>query len=186
MDTLTAFTGPRSMTALFVFVGFECSLGPALQNREMRWTMPPERREIALVFLSLAAYFFAYNLESLGIDTAATKGTVFRHIGLGTTKDIGADGRKPPGWRDKLEDEIFGQWPWDQGYVVGHLREGGQPVGTGRHGASWIWRQKQEPLSEESFTDSVNNALERWGDDIPQTKVVKHAPGEVPSSLFSN
>lgn len=139
----------------------------------------PERREITLVFLSLAAYFLAYNLEPLGIDASATKGTVFRHIGLGTTKDLDSDGRKPPGWRDKLEDDIFGQWPWDKGYIMGHLRERGQSVGTGRHGALWIWRQKQEPPSETSFADSVNNALERWGDDIPQTKVVKHVPGKV-------
>ena len=54
------------------------------------------------------------------------------------------DGRKPPGWRDRLETEIYGDWMWDEGHVVGHLRERSQPVVTSRHGCVLVveeeWR----------------------------------------------
>ena len=144
----------------------------------MRWTAPPDRREIALVLVLLAICFFAYNLETVRVDTTATQGALLRTFGLGRTKAIGADGRKPPGWRDRLENEIFGDWKWDEGHVIGHLRERSQPEVSGRHGASWLWTHSPVKSGEERIT--VHNALERWGEDIRQTKVVKHAPGETP------
>lgn len=141
----------------------------------MRWTARPERREIILVILSLAVYFFAYNLDTLGVDGGMARKILYKTTGFGKTNIIGPDGRKPPGWRDSLETAIFGDWVWDEGHVVGHFRERSQPVVTSRHGASWLWRKNTIPPSEES----VHNALQRWGKDIPQTNVVKHVPGEL-------
>ncbi|KDR80331.1 hypothetical protein GALMADRAFT_61700 [Galerina marginata CBS 339.88] len=148
----------------------------------MRWTAPPDKREITLVILCLTVYFLAYNidasLQTLGIDPAATQGAVFSRLGLGRSKDIGKDGRKPPGWRDSLEGAIFGDWTWDEGHVAGDGKERYQPKGTGRHGATWMERPKSVKVDDQAFGDStVDNALQRWGDDLPQTRLVKHVPG---------
>lgn len=156
--------------------GGRTRIASALDFPRMRWTAPPDRREIALVLVLLAIYFFVYNPQPFGVNTTATQGALLRSFGLGGTKAIGADGRKPPGWRDRLENEIFGDWKWDEGYVMGHLREKSQPKVSGRHGASWLWTHRAVKPGEEGIT--VHNALERWEGDIRQTKVVKHAPGE--------
>jgi len=147
----------------------------------MRWTAPPDRREIALVLVSLFAFFFAYHFDTsfelLGVDPAATQGAVLRRLGLGK-KDIGADGRKPAGWRDRLEVDIFGDWQWDKGHVAGHGRERSQPKGTGRHGATWIGKKAVAKIPEAQRPEStVDKALERWGNDIPLTEMIKHVPG---------
>ena len=153
---------------------------------DMRWTAPPDKREIALVFLSLTIYFLAYNvdasLEILGIDPSVARGAVFSRLGLGS-RVIGKDGRKPPGWRDSLETEIFGDWPWDEGHVAGNGDERSQRKGTGRHGATWTRQGRKDdergtvhgPLRE----PTVSNALQRWGRDLPQTEVVKHVSGNI-------
>jgi len=141
----------------------------------MRWTAHPERREVALVVLAFAVYFFAFNMDTLGTDGGMTRRILYKTTGFGQTRIIGPDGRKPLGWRDSLESEIFGDWVWDEGHVVGHLRERSQPVVATRHGASWLWRKNPVRLSG----DSVHSALQRWGDDIPQTRVITHAPGEL-------
>ncbi|KAJ3506355.1 hypothetical protein NLJ89_g6912 [Agrocybe chaxingu] len=150
----------------------------------MRWSAPPERREIALVLLSLIAYFFAYNLDAslnlIGVDPQATQGALFRNIGLGKTRVIGPDGRKPPGWRDPLEMDIYGEWQWEEGHVAGEGKERSQPTVSGRHGATWRAQQEMMNTSpgDQSFSEStVDNALQRWGEDVPQTQVVKHVPG---------
>jgi hypothetical protein len=143
----------------------------------MRWTARPERREIVLVVLCFAVYFFAYNLDTLGIDGGMTRKILYKTTGFGQTRIIGSDGRKPPGWRDTLEVDIFGDWVWDEGHVVGNFRERSQPIVAGRHGVSWLWRKKPGRLSGDPV-DSVHNALQRWGNDIPQTKVLSHVPGE--------
>ncbi|KAG2008231.1 hypothetical protein CC2G_013686 [Coprinopsis cinerea AmutBmut pab1-1] len=149
----------------------------------MRWLSRPERRELILALFSISIYLFAYNLETslnfVGIDPVAAQGTVLRSLGLGSTKVIGRDGRKPPGWRDELELEIFGSWDWQEGNVAGDGAERNQGKGSGRHGAQWVRRDTINRLNTRSPQDneSVNNARLWWGDDIPLTQVIKHAPG---------
>ncbi|KAF8903321.1 hypothetical protein CPB84DRAFT_1814696 [Gymnopilus junonius] len=119
----------------------------------------PDKREITLILLSLIIYFLA-------------------RLGFGRTRVIGKDGRKYPGWRDSLELAIFGDWTWEEGHVAGDGSERSQPKGTGRHGAMWIENPRAIQVDDEPLGDStVDNALQRWGDDLPQTRVVKHAPG---------
>ena len=130
----------------------------------MRWIAPLERREVALVFVSLAVYFLAYNFEMsvefLGIDPVATHRVVFGGFGLGETV-IGKDGRKPPGWRDTLEADVYGEWNWDEGHIAFDPMQKLQLKESGK--------------SHDELT--VNDALQRWGKDIPQTQLLKHAPG---------
>jgi len=160
----------------------------------MRWTAPPDKREITLILLSLTIYFLAYNvdtsLEILGIDPTAAKGAVFSRLGL-RSRVIEKDGRKPPGWRDSLEAEIFGDWSWDEGHVAGDGKERSQLKGTGRHGATWKQQGRSNVVREsikQPFGElTVSNALLRWGEDPPQTEVVKHVSGMFidPVNLFS-
>ena len=134
----------------------------------MRWLALPERREIALVFISLVVYFVAYNFEMsvefLGIDPVMTHRVVFGGLGLKTL--IGKDGRKPPGWRDALESDVYGDWNWDEGYTVSES----QLKVNGKYPASW---ERKDPI--DGLT--VNDALQRWERDIPKTQLLKHAPG---------
>ncbi|KAF9482293.1 hypothetical protein BDN70DRAFT_801817 [Pholiota conissans] len=157
----------------------------------MRWTAPPERREIGLVLLCFFAYFLAYNIEVtlqvLGIDAAATKakGAVLSRLGVGNTV-IGDDGLRPAGWRDKLELDVFGDWEWSQGHVAGDGTERSQSKGSGRHGAQWIARKDVQDIAgvQEPFGDStVNDGLQNWGKDLPETAIVGHASGY---TIFDN
>ncbi|TFK26554.1 hypothetical protein FA15DRAFT_667237 [Coprinopsis marcescibilis] len=148
----------------------------------MRWTARPERREICLVLFCVAVYLFSYNIEAsidlVGIGALAAQDALLKHLGLGETKLLDADGRKPPGWRDKLESDIFGDWAWDEGYIAGDEAGRSSKRGSSRHGAQWIRRDTigtlgqatQEPLT-------VNDALSTWGEDPPTTRVIKHTPG---------
>ena len=133
----------------------------------MRWLAPPERREIILVFISLIVYFLAYNfelsVEFLGIDPVTTHRVVFGGLGLKTL--IGKDGRKPAGWRDTLEMDVYGDWDWDEG----HTASESHPIG--KYTSSW------EKKGEKYGKLTVNDALQRWEGDIPQTQLLKHAPG---------
>ena len=143
----------------------------------MRWIVPPERREIALVLISLTVYFLAYNFEMsvefLGIDPVTTHQVVFGGLGLKTL--IGKDGRKPPGWRDPLEMDVYGDWDWDEG----HTASDGHPKVVGNHvPPSWGWKD------EKYGKLTVNDALQRWEGDIPQTQLLKHAPGLCSLSRF--
>ena len=130
----------------------------------------PERREIALVFISLIVYFIAYNFEMsvefLGIDPVKTHRMVFGGLGLKTL--IGKDGRKPPGWRDALEMDVYGDWNWDEGYTASESQlkvNGKYPASVGRKNTG------------EAGKLTVNDALQRWERDIPQTQLLKHTPG---------
>ena len=120
----------------------------------MRWLAPPDRREITLIIFSICTYFLAYNFETslrlFGIDPVASQGAFFRKIGLGKTKLIGNDGRKPPGWRDALETEIFGDWRWDENHIAGDGEERSQSSGNGRHGATWIGSKAAGDLDRKS------------------------------------
>ena len=136
----------------------------------MRWLAPPEKREISLVLICLTVYFLAYNLEMsmefLGIDPVTTHRVVFGGVGLHTL--IGKDGRKPPGWRDQLEMDVYGDWEWNEGHTAS---DSSQPKITGNYSATWRW--KDERYGEVT----VNDALQRWGENIPQTQLLKHVPG---------
>jgi len=148
----------------------------------MRWAAPLERREVALILFSISAYLLAYNIETslnyVGIDPVAAQGALFRTVGLGRTKVIADDGRKPYGWRDTLELSIFGHWGWQKDYIAGYGTERSQRKGTGRHGAQWMERRVARSLDSVRFGEStVNDAHRWWMDDIPTTRLVKHIPG---------
>lgn len=155
----------------------------------MGWLSPPDRREITLLLFCIAVYILAYNLETslqlLGVDSVATSGAVFSRIGLGKTRAIDRDGRKPSGWRDILELDIYGDWAWDEGHVAGNGDERTQRAGTGRHGATWVGRSEIGEVSGKLFGEvPVDQALRWWRDDVPQTKVLKHTPGASLSYLL--
>jgi hypothetical protein len=148
----------------------------------MGWLSPPERREITLLLFCIAVYILAYNLETslqlLGVDSVATSGALFSRVGLGKTRAIDRDGRKPNGWRDSLENEIYGDWRWDEGHVAGNGDERTQRVGTGRHGAAWASKADIGDVAGDPFGQvSVDEALQWWRDDVPQTKIKYHVPG---------
>lgn len=151
----------------------------------MRWTAPPDRREVALVLFSLTVFILSYNIDNsvrlLGFDPEAAHGVLLSTLGFGSSKVISQDGRKPPGWRDALENEIFGSWGWDEGQVAGDGTERSQGKGVGNHNATWIGREATGPLRGGRFGDTtVNEGFLRWEDDIPQSKIVRHVAGEPP------
>jgi hypothetical protein len=144
----------------------------------MRWTAAPEKREIALIIISLVVYFIAYNfemyMEFLGIDPVATRRVVFTGFGLGKTQVIGKDGRKPPGWRDALEIDVYGDWNWDEGHTALDDLQRSRLDVIGKDSATWSGKKD----TNERFGElTVNDALQRWEGDIPQTQLLKHAPG---------
>ncbi|KAF5357195.1 hypothetical protein D9756_006594 [Leucocoprinus leucothites] len=147
----------------------------------MGWLSPPDRREITLLLFCIGTYILAYNLETslrvLGVDSVATSGALFSRIGLGKTRAIDRDGRKPNGWRDHLEHAIYGDWKWDEGHTAGNGGERTQKVGKGRHGAVWASKADVGQAGDVSGEASVDEALQWWRDDFPQTRVLKHAPG---------
>ncbi|KAH6917882.1 hypothetical protein BKA70DRAFT_1245623, partial [Coprinopsis sp. MPI-PUGE-AT-0042] len=95
------------------------------------------------------------SLNYVGIDAAVAQGALLRHLGLGATTIIGKDGRKPVGWQDRLELDIFGDWDWEEGNIAGNAAERSQGKGSGRHGAQWVRRDTT----------------------VPTTVVLKHVPG---------
>lgn len=148
----------------------------------MRWTAPPDRREITLLLFALTVFTVSYNLDTsirlLGFDPAATEGAVLSRFGLGGTKLIEKDGRKPAGRRDALEKEIFGDWGWDEGHVAGDGRERSQAKGTGRHGAVWASTSDTNKVGvNEQVSPTVNDGLKWWNEDLPETVLMKHVPG---------
>lgn len=148
----------------------------------MRWTAPPDRREIALVLFSLSVFLVSYNLDNsirlFGLDPEAAHGVVMNRLGFGSPKIIGNDGRRPPGYRDALENEIFGTWRWDEGEVAGDGAERTQPEVVGKHDALWLGREETGALGGKVFGDTtVNDGFLRWQEDIPQSKLLRHVPG---------
>jgi hypothetical protein len=148
----------------------------------MRWTAPLERRELMLVLFSLAVFSFSYNIDNsirlLGLDPEAAHGVVSSTLGFGNSKLIGKDGRKPAGWRDALEAEIFGPWGWDEGHVAGDGAERSQLKDTGKYGALWAGQKETGDVRNKFLGEStVNEGFLKWGDDIPQSKVVRHTAG---------
>jgi hypothetical protein len=150
----------------------------------MRWTAPPTRREVTLVLFSLTVFILSYNLDSslrlLGFDPIYTDGSYLSRLGLTRSSAIGSDGRKPRGWRDKLEREIFGDWGWDVGHIAGDGKERTQKRGVGRYGAQWIGRAETGAVEGGVFgNDKAHDVVSWWGNNVPTAKLVKHIPGEL-------
>lgn len=153
----------------------------------MTWFSLPDRRELTLILFSLTVYLISYNIDTsltlLGLNPSATEGAVLTRLGLGGTKYIDSDGRKPEGWRDALEEQAYGKWTWDTGHVAGDGSERSQTKGMGRHGAMWV-SKRMPGATTSSFLglSTVDQALLWWHDDLPVTKLVKHAPGTYTST----
>lgn len=148
----------------------------------MRWMAPLERRELTLILFALTVFFFAFNIDNsirvLGFDPEAAHGVVSSTLGFGNSKLIGKDGRKLPGWRDGLENDIFGSWGWDEGHIAGDGEERSQVKDTGKYGALWAGQKETGEVTNKVLGETtVNQGFWRWRDDIPQSKVVQHAPG---------
>ncbi|PFH49927.1 hypothetical protein AMATHDRAFT_146494 [Amanita thiersii Skay4041] len=148
----------------------------------MKWTAPPDRRELTLLLFSLIIYLVAYNLDTslrlFGLNPSTTQGVVLTRLGLGGTKYITDDGRKPEGWRDDMEEDVYGSWPWDKNHIAGEGLDVGQPKGTGRHGAMWMNRKDVGPVRSPNLGETrVDQALVWWQENVPKTKLVKHVPG---------
>ncbi|KAG6873671.1 hypothetical protein C0995_012605 [Termitomyces sp. Mi166 len=148
----------------------------------MRWTAPPDRRETLILVFALCVFLFAYHLDNslrfFGFDPAATHGTMLRSLGFGNPKVIGIDGRRPPGWRDSLENEIFGTWAWEEDEVLGDGAERSQEIGKGKHDATWLGRKEVGELRGGSLGDlTVNDGFIRWGEDVPMSRLVRHISG---------
>ncbi|KAG5735657.1 hypothetical protein E4T56_gene4122 [Termitomyces sp. T112] len=103
---------------------------------------------------------------------------VLRSLGFGNSRVIASDGRRPPGWRDPLENEIFGTWAWEEDEVAGDGAERSQEVGKGNHDAAWLGRKGVGELRGGSLGDvTVNDGFLRWGEDIPKSRLIRHISG---------
>ncbi|THV02769.1 hypothetical protein K435DRAFT_652613 [Dendrothele bispora CBS 962.96] len=143
----------------------------------MRWLSSPTRRELTLIIFCLTIFTLAYNVDNsirfLGFD--ATQEAVLSRLGFGPIAIL-KDGRRPSGWRDTLENVIYGAWEWKDGQVAGGEDDIGQEKGAGVHGA--IWMSRKEMQSTWSFDGpSVNDGFLKWSDAIPTTSLVYHRPG---------
>ena len=135
-----------------------------------------------LILFSLTVFFFAFNIDNsirlLGFDPEAAHGVVSSTLGFGNSKLIGTDGRKLAGWRDTLENDVFGPWGWDEGHVAGDGAERSQLKQTEKYGAIWAGQKETGDLKSKSLGETtVNEGFRRWRDDIPQSKVVRHTAG---------
>ncbi|KAJ7753381.1 hypothetical protein DFH07DRAFT_824297 [Mycena maculata] len=145
----------------------------------MRWTASPTRREISLIIFSLTVFALSYNIDSsIRLVGLTRQNAVLSRLGLGGRAAIGPDGRRLPGARDALEDFIYGDWAWDAEQIAGDGVERSQAKGVGRHGAMWVGKREAGPVTSRSLGPmTVDQAFQRWGDDVPHTKLVKHVPG---------
>jgi hypothetical protein len=140
----------------------------------MGWLSLPNRRELSLLLFSLTVFILAYNLDI----TLSPHNAVFRRLGLVNSAIIGKDGRRPPGWRDGLENVIFGEWRWDEGHVAGDGAERSREKGTDRYGAQWLGLDEVGPVNGEVFgKTTADDVVVRWSDDVPTAVLVKHVPG---------
>ncbi|KAI9458661.1 hypothetical protein BJY52DRAFT_417653 [Lactarius psammicola] len=157
------------------------------------WTSPPTRRELTLLLFCVTIFIVAYNAS-----------TSFRLVGFTSSSlipfssrpaPIGPDGRRPEGYRDGLEKEIFGEWDWEPGHVaavkeaessrVMHGKAYDNPDvylrGEGRSGKQAMWLQGvgegRYGQGEGLGSTSVNDDLVRWREDVPRTQLRQHVPG---------
>jgi hypothetical protein len=147
----------------------------------MHWSSPLGRREIALLIFSLTVFILAYNFDSaLHFFGADFSSAIFLPFPPFSTSLISTDGRKPFGWRDRLEREIFGDWEWDEGHIARDRSERSRAKGHSTYGAIWLGRAETGVVAGEVFGDeAVNGVMRWWGDDVPRTSVLKHTPGAV-------
>ena len=151
------------------------------------WTSPPTRRELTLLLFCVTVFVIAYNAS-----------TSLRLIGFNFSSrpaPIGTDGRRPEGYRDRLENEIFGEWDWDPGHIaavkeaesarVMHGKTYDNPDayirGEGLTGEQTMWLQGvgegRYGQGEGLGSTSVNDELVRWGENVPLTELKQHVPG---------
>ncbi|KAH9074183.1 hypothetical protein EDB83DRAFT_2549666 [Lactarius deliciosus] len=154
------------------------------------WTSSPTRRELTLLLFCVTVFIVAYNSS-----------TSLRLVGLNSSSlisrpiPIGPDGRRPEGYRDGLENEIFGEWDWEPGHIaavkeaesarVMHGKTYDNPDaylrGEGRSGEESMWLQGvgegRYGQGEGLGSTSVNDDLVRWGEDVPTTQLMRHVPG---------
>ncbi|KAI0052163.1 hypothetical protein FA95DRAFT_1553853 [Auriscalpium vulgare] len=151
-----------------------------------QWTAPPTRRELTLLLFCVTVFIIAYNantsLRLLGIDSV---------LPFASQGSIGPDGRRIEGYRDNLEDEIFGDWDWEEGHIAGVKTAEASRVfdkkgdkylhGEGVSGRQAMWLQGVgEGLygqGEGLGTTSVNDESVRWDEHVPRTTLVRHIPG---------
>ncbi|KAH8987841.1 hypothetical protein EDB92DRAFT_2115927 [Lactarius akahatsu] len=154
------------------------------------WTSSPTRRELTLLLFCVTVFIVAYNSS-----------TSLRLVGFNSSSltsrpiPIGPDGRRPEGYRDGLENEIFGEWDWEPGHIaavkeaesarVMHGKTYGNPDaylrGEGQSGEQAMWLQGvgegRYGQGEGLGSTSVNDDLVRWGEDVPTTQLLRHVPG---------
>ncbi|KAH9061089.1 hypothetical protein EDB87DRAFT_1576468 [Lactarius vividus] len=157
------------------------------------WTSPPTRRELTLLLFCVTVFIVAYNastsLRLVGIDSSSLIPFSSRPA------PIGPDGRRPEGYRDGLENEIFGEWDWEPGHIaavkeaesarVMHGKTYGNPDaylrGEGQSGEQTMWLQGvgegRYGQGEGLGSTSVNDDLVRWGEDVPTTQLLRHVAG---------
>ncbi|KII87619.1 hypothetical protein PLICRDRAFT_176414 [Plicaturopsis crispa FD-325 SS-3] len=147
----------------------------------MRWTAPPTRREVTLVFFALTTFILSYNIEFslrlIGLEGGGISSRLWRGRGGAIDKD----GRKPRPWRDRLETEIFGDWRWDEGHVAGDGEERQQAKGSDRYGAMWSGKIVTKETTEREQVvfggTRVHDGMVELEGGVPETHLVKHIPG---------
>jgi hypothetical protein len=157
------------------------------------WTLPPTRRELTLLLFCVTVFIVAFNasttLRLLGLDLSSLTSL------SSSSAQLGLDGRRLEGYRDRLENEIFGEWEWEPGHIAGvkdaestrllHGKPHGHPDaylrGEGLTGEQTMWLLG---LGEGRFINgeglgstSVNDEFVRWGEDVPRTELRQHTPG---------
>jgi hypothetical protein len=158
------------------------------------WTSPPTRRELTLTLFCVTIFIVAFNasttLRLIGLDPSS-----LITFSSSSPAPIGLDGRRLEGYRDRLENEIFGEWDWEPGKIAGikdaesarllHGRPHGHPdaylYGEGKTGEQAMWLigvgEGRYINGEGLGTTSVNDEVVRWGEDVPRTELRQHIPG---------
>ncbi|KAN0113892.1 hypothetical protein V8E52_007200 [Russula decolorans] len=157
------------------------------------WTSPPTRRELTLLLFCVTIFIVAFNasttLRLIGLDPSSL-------ISFSSSPaPIGLDGRRLEGYRDRLENEIFGEWDWEPGRIAGlkdaestrllHGRPHSHPdaylYGEGKTGEEAMWLlgvgEGRYINGEGLGSTSVNDEFVHWGEDVPRTELRQHVPG---------
>jgi hypothetical protein len=164
------------------------------------WTSTPTRREFTLLLFCVTIFIVAFNasasLRLIGLDPSS-----IIPFSSGPAP-LGLDGRRLEGYRDRLENEIFGEWEWEPGHIAGvkeaestrllHGRQHGQKDayvrGEGRSGKQAMWLlgvgEGRYGHGEGLGTTSVNDDFVHWDNDVPRTELRQHVPGT--SSVFAS